>query len=116
ARALDLFLEFLLKPLLIFHNRLFIVRGCLSFFKGNGSGGTGRQTISQTVAVSFPEKFCLSLYHTDSALMAGVGAKTAAVTFFFVYVNDPSLHVVFSSLHTVQAALVYISLDFTALL
>ena len=81
-----------LDLLFIFHNRLLIIGGRLSFFKGNGPGGTGRQTVSKAVAIVLPEQFCFSFYHADSPLMTGISTKTAAVAFFFIYTNDPSLH------------------------
>ena len=65
---------------------------CLPLHKGDGPGGTGRQTVPQPVAVVVPHQLGLALYHGDGPLMTGLGAGAAAVAFLPVDFNDPSFH------------------------
>ena len=81
--------------LFLFHvrfDRLFIVRGRLSFLKGNGSCRALRQAVPHAVAVVVADQPCLSVHHCDRALVTGLGAEPAAVAFFFIDPNDLSDH------------------------
>ena len=83
---------FLHLLLLIGQHRLLVIGGCLPLHKGDGPGGTGRQTVPQPVAVVVPHQLGLALYHGDGPLMTGLGAGAAAVAFLPVDFNDPSFH------------------------
>ena len=60
------------------HCRFIIGRG-FPFGHGDGSGGTGRQTIPQPVTVVLPHEPGLAVHHVDGALMARLGTGPAAV-------------------------------------
>lgn len=76
----------------ISENRGLIVSGGFPFHKGDGACRAGGETVSQTVAVIIPQEFRFSVYHADGSFMAGLGAQTTAVTFFFINFNNFSYH------------------------
>ena len=69
-------------------NRLGIIGGSFPLFKGNGACRTVGQTVPKTVTEVLSDEFCLSVDDIDSTLMAGLGAESAAVALFFVYMDD----------------------------
>ena len=75
-----------------------IISGRFPFLKGDGSGGTGGQTIAQSVAVILAGEFGFSVYHLDGALVAGGGTGTASVALFFIYRDNFANHVLASLL------------------
>ena len=74
--------------LLVFQHGLLVVGGCLTLFKGDGTGGAAGQAVAKAVAVVVPHELCLAVHQTDGTLVAGGDAGPAAVAFFFVYMND----------------------------
>ena len=73
---------------LIFQNGSFVIGCGFSFYEGDGVCGTGREAVSQTVAVVFTEQLRFSAYDSDCAFVAGPGTEPAAITFLFIYMND----------------------------
>ena len=72
----------------IFLCRFLVIGGSFSFHKGNCTCRTGWKTISQTITIIISQKFGFSVYHADRALVTGYGTSAAAVTFFFVYLDN----------------------------
>ena len=54
--------------------------------------GTCRQAIAQTVAIIVTQKLGFITNYANRALMAGLGADAAAVTFIFIDMNNSSKH------------------------
>jgi len=77
----------------IFLHGLFVIGSSFPFHKGNRTGGAGRQTIAQTIAIIVPQEFCFPVYHADSPFMAG--SSPTSIALFFVYLNDFPNHVCF---------------------
>ena len=65
------------------HRRM-VVGGRLPLLKGDCAGRTGGEAVPKPVAVVLPEQAGFSVDHSDRSLVAGVGAKAAAVAFFLV--------------------------------
>jgi hypothetical protein len=55
------------------------------FLEADGSGRTRGQAVAEAVAVVLADQPGFSVDHPDRALVAGLGAKSAAVAFLFVY-------------------------------
>ena len=70
---------------------LVVSRG-FPFFKGDCVHRTGRKTIPQTVAVVLVYQFCFPVYHFDSSLVTGFGAKATTIAERFVDFDDFSDH------------------------
>ena len=63
----------------VFENGFFVVSLGFSFRKGYRARGAGGQTIAQTVAIIVAKKLRLSVYYTDRAFVARLGARAATV-------------------------------------
>ena len=83
---------FLHLPLLIFHDGLLVIGRRLPLDKGDGPGGAVGQAVAKAVAVVVPHQLGLAVHKADGTLVAGGDAGTAAVAFFFVYMNDFADH------------------------
>ena len=82
-----------LHPLLLIRQyRLLVIGRRLALHKGDGTGGTGRKVVAQTVAVVVPHQFRFPVHHGDGSLVAGLGAGAAAVAFISIDFNDSSFH------------------------
>ena len=90
-QVLHLFLQFFF--LLAFLHGRFIICRCLPLFKGDGSCGAARQTITKTVAEILPHQLCLAVNDVNRALMARSCAQTAAVALVLVNMNDFADHI-----------------------
>ena len=69
-----------------------VIGGGFPLLKADGPCGALGQAVAKAVAEVLPHQPGLAIHHVDGALMAGLGAKTAAIAFFFVYMNDLSNH------------------------
>ena len=78
--------------LLVFQHSLLVISGGFALGKGDGTGGASGQAVAKAVAVVVPHELCLAVHQTDGTLVAGGDAGTAAVAFFFVYMNDFADH------------------------
>src|SRR5699024_6563297 len=78
--------------LLISQHSGFVIGSGFPLRKGNGPGGTGRQAVSQTVAVIVPQKLGFAIHHADSTFVTGFGTGATSVTFFFVNMDNLSNH------------------------
>ena len=65
------------------------------FDKGNGTGGTVGQAVSQSVTIILPQQDSLAVFQPDCPLMARMDTQSAAVAFFLIYGNNSSFHLVF---------------------
>ena len=74
------------------HHSGLVISRSFPLFKGDGIGGTGRQAITQPVAVILTGQLGLPVYHFNSAFMAGIGTSAAAVALFFIDFNNFSFH------------------------
>src|SRR5699024_11826263 len=61
-----------------------VISRSFSLFKGYCACGAGGKAVAKSIAVIFAAKLCLSIYHFNCPLMAGIDAEPSAVTFFFV--------------------------------
>lgn len=57
-----------------------------------GLHGAGGETVAEAITIIVSKQNSLSVYNADGSLVAGIGAKTAAITFFLVYLNNSSDH------------------------
>ena len=78
--------------LLVFQHSLLVISGGFALGKGDGTGGASGQAVAKAVAVVVPHQLSLAVHKADGTLMAGGDAGTAAVAFFFVYMNDFADH------------------------
>ena len=78
--------------LLVFQHSLLVISGGFSLGKGDGTGGASGQAVAKAVAVVVPHQLGLAVHKADGTLVAGGDAGTAAVAFFFVYMNDFADH------------------------
>ena len=62
-------------------------------FKGDSTRRACRKAVSKTVAVIITQQFGFAVYHADGTFVAGFGAQTAAIAFFFIYGNNFSDHI-----------------------
>ena len=82
----------LAKTLFVFFHCLFVIGGSFSLNKGYGVRWAGWKTISKAVAIIVTQELCLTVYNTDRSLVTRCRARTAAVAFFFVNVDDFADH------------------------
>jgi len=78
--------------LLVGFDRRAVVLGGLALGEGDGVRRTGRQAVAQSVAVVVAEQLGLAVHHADGPFVAGRGTGAAAVTFFFVYMDNFPFH------------------------
>ena len=78
--------------LLVFQHSLLVISGGFALGKGDGTGGASGQAVAKAVAVVVPHQLGLAVHKADGTLVAGGDAGTAAVAFFFVYMNDFTDH------------------------
>jgi hypothetical protein len=71
---------------------LFVICRRLALHKADSTGWTGRETVAKPVAIVLPKELSLAVHHSDSSLVAGLGAQTAAVALFLIYLNYFSDH------------------------
>ena len=77
--------------LCFFHSRFIIFR-CFPFLKGNGTCGTLREAIPQSVTEMFSHQFCFSINDINGTFVAGICTGAAAIAFFFIDSNNLSYH------------------------
>ena len=68
-------------------------RGGLAFLDGYGSGGTGREAGTQSVAVGLADEYGLPAYHPDGTFHAGLRTGPASVAFPAVDPHDFPKHI-----------------------
>lgn len=78
--------------LLVFQHSLLVISGGFALGKGDSTGGASGQAVAKAVAVVVPHQLGLAVHKADGTLVAGGDAGTAAVAFFFVYMNDFADH------------------------
>ena len=66
-------------------NGSFVIGCGFTYFKGYGIGRANGQAVAQAVAVIVSQQGCLAVHHAYGLFVAGLGAETAAVTFFLIY-------------------------------
>ena len=67
---------------------LFVVSRSFPLLKRDGIHRTGGQTVTQTVAVVFPQELGLAAHHSDGSLVTSIGTQAAAVALLFIDFND----------------------------
>ena len=72
--------------------RRMIVGRRFPFNNLDGIGRAGRQTVTEPVTVIILHKPRLAINHLNGILMTGLGTKPAAITFFFIYMNNFTNH------------------------
>ena len=78
--------------------RLVVIGGRFAFFKRDGIGGAGGQTVAQPIALILPQQNRFAVFYADGAFVAGLGTQTAAVAFFLVNFYDFTDHITDSSI------------------
>ena len=71
---------------------LFVIGCRFTLYKVDGVHRTGRKTIPESVTEIVTHELCLTVNDSDSPLMTSLCSKTAAVAFFFVYLNNFAYH------------------------
>ena len=70
----------------------FVVSGGVALFDGNRPGRARGQAVAQPVAVIVADEPSLAVHHRDSAFVAGVGARAAAVAEFLIDMHNFANH------------------------
>ena len=65
-------------------NGSFIIGSSFTLYKLDGLHGAGGETVAEAITIIVSKQNSLSVYNADGSLVAGIGAKTAAITFFLV--------------------------------
>jgi hypothetical protein len=69
-------------------NCRFVVCGSFALLEGDSARGARGQTVAKSIAIILASKMRLAVKHFYCALMTGIGARAAAIAFFFVDFDD----------------------------